>query len=203
MGNYQQVIADFSQAIKSNPELADAYNNRGNIRSLLGDYWGAIIDYNRALGIEPNLPDAYNNRGNAYSYFGNYREAISNYNQALKLNPELFFTYHNRGAAYLELGDYEAALGDINRAIELQPNFANAYERRSIYFIKSSIILLITSGSILIKISSSVTRVQYFFPRLTKLSCICINLPSFDLKLDKISRIFFIDKFPISCHMKT
>jgi len=47
-------IADLSQAIKINPNYAEAYSNRGNVRDDLGDKQGAVADFNQAIKINPN-----------------------------------------------------------------------------------------------------------------------------------------------------
>ena len=62
-GDYQGAIADFNQAIKINPNYAQAYNNRGGIRYELGDKQGAIADFNQAIKINPNYANAYYDRG--------------------------------------------------------------------------------------------------------------------------------------------
>ena len=48
-GDYQGAIAAYTQAIKLNPNFAEAYHNRGIILTgQLKDYRGAIADFNRA-----------------------------------------------------------------------------------------------------------------------------------------------------------
>ncbi|NEU84031.1 tetratricopeptide repeat protein [Nostoc sp. UIC 10630] len=74
---------------------ADAYNNRGLSRYILGDTKGAINDYNQALRINPNHADAYNNRGLARSTLGDKQGAINDYNQALHIDPNFTQAYIN------------------------------------------------------------------------------------------------------------
>ncbi len=50
----------------SNPNYADAYNNRGNPITRRASTDRAIADYTRAIELNPNYADAYNNRGIAY-----------------------------------------------------------------------------------------------------------------------------------------
>jgi tetratricopeptide (TPR) repeat protein len=55
MVNFNQAIANFTETIKLNPNLAIAYYDRG-IEYLCNDYYDpAIQDFNQALQINPNL----------------------------------------------------------------------------------------------------------------------------------------------------
>ncbi|RAM48115.1 MAG: hypothetical protein C6Y22_29610, partial [Hapalosiphonaceae cyanobacterium JJU2] len=87
--DYKGAIADLTQAIRLNPNYAEAHYNRGNARYYLGDKQGAIADYNSAIKINPNLAQAYNNRGNVRSELGDKQGAIADYNSAIKINPNL------------------------------------------------------------------------------------------------------------------
>ncbi|NDA09119.1 MAG: tetratricopeptide repeat protein [Alphaproteobacteria bacterium] len=61
--DYQAAIADYDEAIRLNPELAEAFNNRGNAKSTLEDYQGAIADYDEAIRLKPDDAGALHNRG--------------------------------------------------------------------------------------------------------------------------------------------
>lgn len=52
----QNTLAEgmYSQAIKTNPNLADAYLNRANARMKLDNYDGAVSDYTVYLSLKPN-----------------------------------------------------------------------------------------------------------------------------------------------------
>ena len=52
-GNYQGAIEDFNLALKTNPQLIEAYCNRGIARAGLGDYKSAIADFSQALRLNP------------------------------------------------------------------------------------------------------------------------------------------------------
>jgi len=65
----------YNQAIKFQPNYADAYNNRGVAYNNKGLYDAAIADYTQALRIDPNYAAAYYNRGIAYLMKGAKRNA--------------------------------------------------------------------------------------------------------------------------------
>ncbi|MBS9389954.1 MAG: tetratricopeptide repeat protein [Dolichospermum sp. WA123] len=129
LGDKQGAIDDLNQAIKINPNFAQAYYNRGNVRDDLGDKQGAIDDYNQAIKINPNDASAYNNRGNVRDDLGDKQGAIDDFNQAIKINPNDASVYYNRGNAKYDLGDKQGAIDDYNQAIKINPNYAAYYNR--------------------------------------------------------------------------
>ncbi len=131
LGQYEQAIADYNQAIQINPQDAEAYNNRGIAYADLGQYEQATADYNQALQINPQLAEAYYNRGNAYYDLGQYEQAIADYTQAIQINPQLAKAYHNRGVTYAHLGQYEQAIADFKQALVLckSPNVCQAAQK--------------------------------------------------------------------------
>jgi len=129
-GNYDEAIADYSQAIRLDPNYVAAYNDRGIAYKNIGDNDNAIADYNQAIRLNPNYAAAYNNRGLAYKNIGDNDNAIADYSQAIRLNPNYAAAYNNRGHAYFNIGDNDNAIADYNQVIRLDPNYAKAYNNR-------------------------------------------------------------------------
>ncbi|MCC5631689.1 tetratricopeptide repeat protein [Nostoc sphaeroides CHAB 2801] len=126
MSNNQAAIEDYNQAIRLNPNFAEAYNNRGAAHHTLGNNQTAINDYNQAIRLNPNFAEAYNNRGTAHHTLGNNQTAINDYNQAIRLKPNYTEAYNNRGTAHHTLGNNQTAINDYNQAIRLKPNYTEA-----------------------------------------------------------------------------
>jgi tetratricopeptide (TPR) repeat protein len=116
--------------IEQEPNIAEAYNNRGNAYNGLSEHEQAIEDYNKAIALSPNFAGAYNNRGVAYVRLKQHDRAIEDYNKAIALNPNYAEAYSNRGAAYYGLRQHEQAIADYNKVIALNPNYAEAYSNR-------------------------------------------------------------------------
>ena len=57
-GGYDRAIADFDEAIKLNPNDANAYYNRGLAYKKKGDKEQAIADFRKALEIDPSYQKA-------------------------------------------------------------------------------------------------------------------------------------------------
>jgi len=136
-GEYDLAIADFTEALKLNPNLGAAYTNRGNVYFKRDDLDRAITDYNQAIRLNPNLAEAYANRGVVYKAKGDYDRAIADQNQAIRLNPNFAIAYFRRGNAYFMKSDYDRAMADFNQQIRIDPNLANAYfNRGNAYYMK-------------------------------------------------------------------
>jgi tetratricopeptide (TPR) repeat protein len=133
-GDYDRAIADYTQAIRIDPNHAKAYNNRGAAYADKRDNDRAIADYTQAIRIDPNYALAYNNRGNAYGAKGDNDRAIADYTQAIRIDPNHANSYYNRGLAYHNKRDYDRAIADWTQAIRLDPNLASAYYNRGVAY---------------------------------------------------------------------
>jgi len=84
----------------SNPNLANAYYNRGINYRTKGLADQAIADYTKAIEIDPGNASAYVNRGVAYKTKGLADQAIADYTKAIEIDPGSASAYVNRGNAY-------------------------------------------------------------------------------------------------------
>ncbi|MBM25004.1 MAG: hypothetical protein CL760_04810, partial [Chloroflexi bacterium] len=117
LGKHEEAIDEYSEAIKLNPNYADAYNNRGFSYGKLGKHEEAKAD--RA--------DTNFFRGVSYGKLGKHEEAIDEYSETIKIDPNYSKAYNNRGLSYCELGQHEKAIEDYNKVILLNPKYADAY----------------------------------------------------------------------------
>ena len=115
-GDYNNAGAEYSQAIKLNPQNAIAYRNRGTTYANLQNYAYAAKDYSKVIELEPNNASAYVGRGAAYIYMGQYNSAISDLTKAIELNPNDPLSYYNRGICYQAIGNMERAQADYSKA---------------------------------------------------------------------------------------
>jgi tetratricopeptide (TPR) repeat protein len=84
--NFDKAIADYTQAIKLNPNFAEAYYFRGNSYSY-NDSDKTIADYTEAIRLNPRYVNAYFSRGNAYFWNKDYDKAIADFEAVLKIEP--------------------------------------------------------------------------------------------------------------------
>jgi tetratricopeptide (TPR) repeat protein len=134
-GDYDRAIADYTEAIKLDPNDFLAYRNRGGVyHHIKGDFDRAIADYTQAIRLDPNDEYTFEVRGYAYAFKGEHDRAIADYTQAIKLNPNYSFAYNNRGFAYFAKGDFDRAIADYTQAIRLDPNYSLAYNNRGLAY---------------------------------------------------------------------
>ncbi len=114
-----RAIADYTEALRLDPEYVIAYNNRGNVYRDRGDYDRAIADYDRALQLNADYARGYRNRGLASRLKGDLERAISDYDRALDLDPDYVGVYKDRGDAYYEKGNYVLAIVNYVRVLRL------------------------------------------------------------------------------------
>jgi len=88
-GDYDGAIADYTEAIRLDPNSATAYNSRGWTYALKGDYDRAIEDATASLKIRPNDAYTLHTRGYAYAGKGDYDRAIADFEAALRIDPNL------------------------------------------------------------------------------------------------------------------
>ncbi|MDR0475675.1 MAG: tetratricopeptide repeat protein, partial [Treponema sp.] len=114
-------IADFSLAIRLDPNDASAYNTRGIAYGVKGDFDRAVADFNEAIRLDPNYAAAYSNRGVAYGEKGDFDRAVADSSLAIRLDPNDAGAYNSRGVAYEAKGDFDRAVADRTEARRLGP----------------------------------------------------------------------------------
>ena len=134
-GDLAGAIADYTRALKADPDLAPALTNRGTAHLALGDYAAAVADLSRSIALDPSEPLAYSNRGNALRALKRLDEAVADYTRSLELKPTAE-TFHNRAVAYGEAGQDELAVADYTKAVEHDPQLAEAYAYRGLIHLR-------------------------------------------------------------------
>ncbi|GEM_PF-7100911 len=130
--NWQGAVAEYTEAIRLQPQFPLAYNNRGVAEAILGEYDRAIQDYSEAIKGDPEFAEAYNNRGVAYNDTGNYQNAIADFESAVILDKWQARYYANRGVSYYYLKNYQTAQQDFDKAISLNSQVVVAFRFRGL-----------------------------------------------------------------------
>jgi Flp pilus assembly protein TadD len=109
----------WDKAIAANPQMAEAYNNRGLAFYNLERHQQAINDFSQAIRMKPQYAEAFNNRGNAYYALDQYAKAEADFNKSLELKPKYAKALLNRGLAYFQMNKREESCKDFRRACDL------------------------------------------------------------------------------------
>ncbi len=143
-GDYNHAIADFSEAIRINPELAHVnrcrlLRNRALAYRSQGDCDKAIADYSEVIRRHPDFARAYHDRALAHRTKRDYDQAIADCLEAVRLASDdgsedygsvCAASYRERGDAYYGKGEYDRALDDYNEAIRICPQWGLVYNQR-------------------------------------------------------------------------
>ncbi len=127
---YDDAIADFTEAIKLDPNCAPAFIGRGRVWARKHYRDRELADYSEAIRIEPNNPSYRVARGESWSAQGRHAQAMDDYNEALRLdpnNPSRWVSRGNEWRRHLKLDD---AIADYTRATQIDPRYILAYIER-------------------------------------------------------------------------
>lgn len=110
LGNYDNALVYFENAVNKDPKRADAWVQVGYCKLKQGKNGEAIKAYKQALHLNPEFDDINNKIGDAYYYAGRLTEAIEYYKAAAKSIPDQGQAYYNLAVVYFETGDEQMAL---------------------------------------------------------------------------------------------
>ena len=95
--NFDEAILDYTKALKINPKMADAYNNRAEIMLSRKDIENPDIN-----------------------------KIISDFEKALELDDKFINALFGMAAAYKKLGVYHKSLEYLERLLEIEPDAVHA-----------------------------------------------------------------------------
>lgn len=132
LGQTDRALADYSEAIRLDPDEPNAYFERGIVLATRKRaYVRAIADFNRALELAPNNIDALVHRGDAYGQMGDFARALADLDRAVGLAPDYQLGYFFRGVANSRRGQNALALNDYNAALKIYPRYVDALVSRA------------------------------------------------------------------------
>lgn len=132
INDHEGAIEDFTETLRLNPQLPEAYYRRGGSKFRTNDLDGAILDFSEAIRLDAKLAEVYTYRGLAKSDKDDLDGALEDHNEAIRLNPNFTEAYTNRGNLKHWRGDTSGAIADFTEAIRLNPQDAVAFRNRGI-----------------------------------------------------------------------
>ncbi len=131
-----QAIAEYTAALKLDPEWGWAYYKRAEAYRKKDDIDRCLADCDEAIRHDPTLALAFKERGNAHFDRARFDDALTDYDRALQLDPSLMIVHFNRGLVYFQKHEYAFAVGEFSRAIDMNPEYAPAWGYRSLAHLK-------------------------------------------------------------------
>jgi tetratricopeptide (TPR) repeat protein len=125
-----QAAEAFQQALKLDPELAEAHFRLGLTYNALGQeqeaeaaFKKAVDAYKKYLGTDGNDNDAeaHYNLGQTYAGLHLYGEAVREYRQATHLKSDDAAIHYDLGLALMRLAQYDEASRAFAKSLELDP----------------------------------------------------------------------------------
>ena len=123
-----QAVASFQEALKLDPDLAEAHFRLGLGYEALGkreeaesEYKKAIETYKKYLAEHEDDSEAHYDLGQTYAGLGQYSEAIREYRLATKLKEDDPDMYYDLGVAHTKLAQYDAAAVAFEKSLEIDP----------------------------------------------------------------------------------
>jgi len=132
LGNYDNAVAYFENAVNKNPKRAEAWIQVGYCKLKQGKNLEAIRAYQQALQLKPDNAEIHNKLGDAYYYAGRLREAIEAYTKAAELRPDLAESHYNLAVAYFESGNLDMATNEARILQRLDKKLFDKYVRETI-----------------------------------------------------------------------
>lgn len=125
-GENAKAVGDFSEAIKLNPNVADAYEARADVLRDSGQCDAAISDYDRALELRPEWLPAYFGRGACLLDTGATDRAVRDFDRIVASDVDnktglLARTWRLKSQIASRNRDIDKALFDLGEAIRLEP----------------------------------------------------------------------------------
>ena len=127
IGNYDQAIIEFQQALSINPNYFFGLNNLGNIYGKQRKYEEAINYFRKALIQKPDYSPAHYNIARAYHLVGKRQDAIMAYRKAIQYNPYFEQAFYNLAYLSMELRNFDESIENFNKFIKMQPNHSKAH----------------------------------------------------------------------------
>jgi len=110
--DFDGAIALLDEAIRRDPQFADAYCDRGWNYLETGMHDEALADFNKAIELKPTYTLAYNNRGVLCSKLQDWDGSIADFSKTLELDPDHPWARDNLTNSY-KRAQARRALGNV------------------------------------------------------------------------------------------
>ncbi len=121
LGQYNDAIRAYGDAIAASDRYAPAYANRALAYMMLGEYDKAVNDYNSAIRLTPAEAKYYFQRGIAYEMQKDWKRASASFATSLEFDNKNSEAYRHMATAMQNLGKNDLATEYNKKADETAP----------------------------------------------------------------------------------
>ena len=125
-GSHEDALELLRQALRRNPQSAEAHSNLAAALDLAGRPEEAVLAYEEALAIDPDRPEAHYGLGASLHALRRFDEAIACYERALVIDPDYAEASCGLGAALHAVKQHERALASYGQALAVDPDYVEA-----------------------------------------------------------------------------
>ena len=127
-GRYRDAITHLSEALRLNPNDADAHNNLARALRKVGDREQAMVHFRTAIRLKPDYALAHYNMSLLLTDLGDFDEALRELQTARRLLPDRAEILFKLGVLLNNRGLYSEACANFTEAVRLKPDFEEALQ---------------------------------------------------------------------------
>jgi len=125
-GRYGEAREHYREALRIEPDYAEAWYNLGTLDIRAGDLDAALVNFRKALDFDADNPKFHNNYANVLFMGGETDRAAEHYRRALELDPAYAEAHNNLGLVLERNGRREDAIVRFREALRLKPGYEDA-----------------------------------------------------------------------------
>jgi tetratricopeptide (TPR) repeat protein len=131
LGNYNDALKAYNNAIRLKSDYWFSYNQRALIHLKLNEIDLALLDTEKALELHGDSIDIFRVKSTISFFQKEYEKSILYNNIIIELDVFSYEAFLNRGYSKIMLKDISGAINDFTRAIDINPIYFDAYEVRA------------------------------------------------------------------------
>ena len=127
--NDQAAVEKFQEALKADPNLAEArfrlglgYRSLGKHEEAEAEFKKTVVSYKKYLEEHDGDAEAHYDLGQTYAALDQFSDAIREYREATRLKDNDADIYYDLGVAHTKLAQYDAAAAAFSKSLEIDPN---------------------------------------------------------------------------------
>ena len=137
LGQLEDAVKSYKEALIINPNYYKAHYNLGGVFQEMGELDEAVQSYLKSLMIEPNYVEAHNNLGNVYRELGDFDHALQSYENAIAINPKYIEARYSLAITLQHVGNLDS-IKHFEKILFLKPDFAEAHNNLGVVFKENS-----------------------------------------------------------------